>query len=128
MEGSHIPFVPMRPLVHNVLAGMIILWGGAVVDIPLGFALCDGNNGTPDLRDRFIVGAGSTYAPDATGGVTFHSHVVPMTAHKHDIVAGAAISAGANYAIKTQVGDASETSLVTDGRPPYYALAYVMKL
>ena len=48
----------------------IIAFSGTVDQIPAGWALCDGNNGTPDLRDRFIIGAGGTYAVDATGGAT----------------------------------------------------------
>jgi len=59
--------------------GMIILWKGAVGAVPSGFALCNGANGTPDLRDRFIVGAGNLYAVNATGGsadsvVVSHNH------------------------------------------------------
>lgn len=49
-------------------AGVIVLWSGSIGSIPAGWVLCNGNNGTPDLRDRFIVGAGSTYAVDASGG------------------------------------------------------------
>lgn len=48
------------------MKGIICLWGGAIVDIPAGWHLCDGTNGTPDLRDRFVIGAGSTYNPDDT--------------------------------------------------------------
>lgn len=48
--------------------GSIIPWYGQIADIPNGFALCNGSNGTPDLRNRFIVGAGSTYALGAGGG------------------------------------------------------------
>lgn len=48
--------------------GMITLWSGSIGSIPAGWALCNGSNGTPDLRDRFVVGAGSTYAVGATGG------------------------------------------------------------
>ena len=51
-------------------SGAIILWSGASNAIPTGFVLCDGTNSTPDLRDRFVVGAGSTYAVDETGGAT----------------------------------------------------------
>ena len=47
---------------------MIIAWYGNTGNIPTGFVLCDGNNNTPDLRDRFIVGAGSAYSPGDTGG------------------------------------------------------------
>ena len=50
--------------------GGIIMWSGAVVDIPVNWALCDGSNGTPNLTDKFIVGAGDTYAVDAVGGAT----------------------------------------------------------
>lgn len=49
-------------------SGSIIAWYGQIADIPSGFALCNGSNGTPDLRDRFLVGAGSTYILGATGG------------------------------------------------------------
>lgn len=49
-------------------AGVILLWSGSQASIPSGWVLCDGTNSTPDLRNRFIVGAGDTYAVDATGG------------------------------------------------------------
>ena len=46
----------------------IIMWSGTAADIPAGWALCDGTGGTPDLTDRFILGAGKTYQPGANGG------------------------------------------------------------
>jgi hypothetical protein len=49
-------------------SGGIVMWSGSIASIPLGWRLCDGGGGTPDLRDRFIVGAGSTYTPGNTGG------------------------------------------------------------
>ena len=52
----------------SVPAGSIIPWYGKSSDIPEGFALCDGTKGTPDLRNRFLVGAGSNYALGDTGG------------------------------------------------------------
>lgn len=60
-----------------VPVGGIILWSGATTTIPAGWQLCDGTNGTPDLRDRFVVGAGSTYAVAATGGSATHTHSTP---------------------------------------------------
>lgn len=48
--------------------GGIIIWSGASAAIPTGWLLCNGTSGTPDLRDRFVVGAGSSYAVGATGG------------------------------------------------------------
>lgn len=49
------------------MINFICLWPGAIADIPAGWALCDGNNGTPDLRDCFVIGAGGAQAPGATG-------------------------------------------------------------
>jgi hypothetical protein len=67
-----------------VPVGGIIMWSGSIATIPTRWALCDGTNSTPDLRDRFIVGAGSTYSPGATGGsanaiVVSHSHTATST-------------------------------------------------
>lgn len=55
-------------LVEASPSGIIVMWSGSVANVPTGWALCDGSNGTPDLRDRFIVGAGDSYNPDDTGG------------------------------------------------------------
>jgi len=56
----------------SVPVGGIIMWSGAINAIPEGWALCDGTNGTPDLQDRFIVGAGNGYAAGAKGGEALH--------------------------------------------------------
>lgn len=79
--------------VRNIIpTGVITLWYGSLASIPNGWYLCDGGNGTPDLRDRFIVGAGSTYAVAATGGsanatLVSHTHtansVVTDPGHYH---------------------------------------------
>lgn len=52
----------------SVPQGSIIPWYGSPGNIPNGFALCDGKNGTPDLRDRFLVGAGNAYKLGDIGG------------------------------------------------------------
>ena len=52
----------------SVPKGSIIPWYGDKANIPDGFALCDGTNGTPDLRNRFLVGAGDTYKLSDIGG------------------------------------------------------------
>ena len=72
------------------------MWSGVASAIPSGWYLCDGNNGTPDLRNRFIVGAGSTYQPGNTGGsdsVTLTTEQMPSHAHGHSL---SAASAGAH--------------------------------
>ena len=73
---------PVSP--SAVPSGCILLWSGSIGSIPSGWALCNGTNGTPDLRDRFIVGAGSTYAVNSTGGsadaiVVSHTHTATST-------------------------------------------------
>jgi len=65
-------------------SGVIVMWSGSIVSIPSGWLLCNGSSGTPDLRDRFIVGAGSTYAVAATGGsanatLVSHTHTATST-------------------------------------------------
>ena len=70
----------------GIPVGGIILWSGSVGTIPSGWGLCDGTDGTPDLTDRFVVGAGGTYTPGDTGGadtVTLALSEIP--AHVHSI-------------------------------------------
>jgi hypothetical protein len=73
-------------------SGVILMWSGSIASIPAGWLLCDGGSGTPDLRNRFIVGAGSTYAPGNTGGsadatLPTHTHTATssgsQSAHRH---------------------------------------------
>ncbi len=68
----------------HIPKGLIAMWSGSIEAIPTGWALCDGQNGTPDLRDRFIVGAGNSYDVGDTGGeerVTLSSSQIPR--HRH---------------------------------------------
>lgn len=51
------------------------MWHGLIVDIPNGWALCDGTNGTPDLREKFVRGAEDGIDPGSEGGDTEHFHV-----------------------------------------------------
>ena len=75
-------------------SGGIIMWSGTIASIPSGFLLCDGSSGTPDLRDKFIIGANAdsggaaktniTGTPSQTGGtkdaiVVSHTHTVGTT-------------------------------------------------
>jgi len=140
-------------------AGGIILWSGSVASIPSGWALCNGSNGTPDLRNRFVVGAGSTYAVDATGGsadaiVVSHTHTATSTStvtdpgHQHSSLGFSGGSStgigpidgdnainspttvnttGITVATSTTVNSAG-SSATNANLPPYYALAYIMKL
>jgi hypothetical protein len=133
-------------------AGIISMWSGSIATIPTGWLICDGTSGTPDLRNRFIVGAGSTYAVAATGGsanatLVSHTHTVTDPGHSHsssatnflgDWPGGSqnlrndvrsvgynAVSIASNT---TGITIASAGSSATNANlPPYYALAYIMK-
>jgi hypothetical protein len=77
-----------------VPTGVIVMWSGSIASIPSGWLLCDGTNSTPDLRNRFIVGAGSTYSVAGTGGsadaiVVSHTHTgttATAGSHAHSFV------------------------------------------
>ena len=140
------------PAATPIPAGGIFLWSGSIGSIPAGYVLCNGSNGTPDLRDRFVVGAGSTYAVDATGGsanavVVSHTHTATSTVtdpgHTHGV--NASSTAGSSAAATSAGGglittDSAITSITVAtvnasagvsgtnaNLPPYYALCYIMK-
>jgi len=158
--------------------GAIAMWSGSAGDIPEGWQLCDGTNGSPDMRDRFIVGAGSLYSIGDTGGskdavVVEHTHTGNTSnagSHSH----GGNTSNNGNHThgrVPGRFGDtdrgsfSSNYSVDSDGRtdnagrhshnistnntgshthsvsvsstgvsgvdknlPPYYAVAYIIKL
>lgn len=111
----------------NVPSGGIILWYGSVANIPHQFVLCDGNNGTPDLRDRFVVGAGATYNPGDSGGNLTHSHAFTSDGHDHTLPGGADLSPGAGFGATTPTDTDTGTTDPTNHLPPYHALCYIMK-
>lgn len=68
----------------SVPSGTILPWYGALGNIPVGYALCNGSNGTPDLRDKFLVGAGSSYNLGNSGGAdTVTLTTAQMPSHTH---------------------------------------------
>lgn len=71
--------------------GTIKMYVGLVESIPTGWALCNGSNDTVDLRDRFVVGSGSTYSVRDTGGsatVTLGTADIPAHVHPVGITTG----------------------------------------
>jgi hypothetical protein len=135
--------------------GMIILWSGLTSTIPTGWALCNGLEGTPNLADRFVVGAGATYGVNQTGGykdatLVSHSHSASSGAaggHSHTYTApgvdakvqegGLMFNGSKRPATKSTsaVGNhthsisiaAAGSSATNRNLPPYYALAYIMR-
>ena len=132
-------------------SGVIVLWSGSIGSIPSGWYLCNGANGTPDLRNRFVVGAGSTYAVDATGGsadaiVVSHTHTNTVTdpghSHSYDRATATSPQSGSDTSCFTNNASATTGSQTTGisvtidsagvsgtnaNLPPYYALCYIMK-
>ena len=136
-------------------SGGIIIWSGSSASIPSGWVLCNGSNSTPDLRDKFVVGAGSTYAVGDTGGsanaiVVSHTHTGTASggAHTHTVTTHYSTSGShsvsdngggyreGSFTATTDAGGTHSHSFTTDSTgssatnanlPPYYALCYIMK-
>lgn len=62
--------------------GVIVMWAGSMEEMPEGWSLCDGTKGTPDLRNRFVVGAGSSEHVGVKGGSYSHGHKQDTHAHR----------------------------------------------
>lgn len=108
-------------------SGGIIMWSGSVGSIPSGWYLCNGSNGTPDLRNRFIVGAGSTYEVGDTGGSTTHEHTYSgRTGGQVPVTTFAESGNDINHTDEHQ-HDYSGTTSTKNHLPPYYALCFIMK-
>ena len=141
--------------VSGIPAGGIIMWSGATNAIPSGWVICDGNNSTPDLRNRFVVGASDStgdtsypgLSPDATGGsadavVVQHRHL-PQTLNNMTSTEAGGNTLAVNNTLVGNYGAGSGSGLGQLGNrhfmqnegvsgtnknlPPYYALAYIMK-
>lgn len=176
--GPSGPPGPPGPAGTTIPAGVIVMWSGSVA--PSGWALCNGSNGTPDLRNRFVVSTGSSFPAGSTGGskdatLVAHSHTFVGSAftgttssagaHQHDSSFGERAqesqyapfgTSGRVNSVGTRAGidfdnsgwntseagthshtlngvpsgtiSASGSSATNANLPPYYALAFIMKL
>jgi len=141
----------------SIPTGVIVMWSGTT--IPSGWALCDGTNSTPDLRNRFIVGANAAsktgittqagptfnattgavnesgqYEPGDVGGEAAHQlTVAELASHNHGYNGGnlkslQGDSAGNDdYANSGGTTSSAGSDNYHENRPPYYALAFIMK-
>lgn len=136
--------------------GGIIMWSGAISAIPTGWSLCDGSNGTPDLRNKFVLGAtndgsDSTYpgiSVSQTGGtadavVVQHNHSITDNGHSHAISftntdngdgrseeSGNGGESGTNSTNSATTGitiDNEGVSGTNQNLPPFLALAYIQR-
>lgn len=118
--------------------GIITQWYGSIASIPAGWALCNGDNDTPDLRDRFIVGAKEdeggiaktnvSGALTQTGGDKNHKHTFTGNGHFHSCEIGMGTEGGVAHSVVTDTVAAVGTTDNGSTLAPYYALAYIMKL
>ena len=127
--------------------GIIVSWYGILNSVPNGWRICDGSGGTPDLRNRFVIGAGSKYNLNTTGGQeTKKLQVTEMPEHSHGYQD--AWFAEINGQIPVPGGWGSRSGVDRDNRAfqmrrmtensggnnsfsimnPYYALYYIIKV
>lgn len=136
--GATGPQGPQGPAGPGMPSRVIVMWSGAVNEIPSGWLLCNGQNGTPDLRDRFIVGAGNSYGVGATGGSdTVILTEAQMASHQHMYIKQDSISIKySNGPYDADILSSGGTGVNTyssggnqphENRPPYYALCFIMK-
>lgn len=141
------------PSQHAVIPrGVIWMWSGRVDQIPPGWALCDGRFGTPNLLARFVKGVATANSnPGTTGGSTTHlhghsathSHEIPFQFQSGIVNITASLGTGSSVASTWDWNTNSETNSrarqktnavspgntdSADGQPPYYEIAYIMKL
>lgn len=111
---------------YVVPSGGIIMWSGAIANIPAGWVLCNGSNGTPDLRNQFVVGAYEDVTGVANTTITGSPTVSGTTTEPTINVSTGTIAKGTTGTSSNVVDSVSATAsgLIT---PPYYALAFIMK-
>jgi len=131
---------PAYAAVPAVPSGLIAMWHGLIANIPSGWVICDGNNSTPNLLARFIEGVATAATnPGTTGGATSKTSLN----HRHNF----SDVGGETYRVLTTPGDAqldintsytssggrvssmvtNATATITDIRPLFYDIAYLMK-
>lgn len=118
--------------------GVILLWSGAISAIPSGWVICDGNNGTPNLTDRFVIhadadGGGTNDVGDTGGAHTMaHTHVGGTTGGPSATVFVDDNSGGTDFFVGSQnhthSGGTTGAASNDENRPKFYALAYIMKV
>lgn len=120
-----------------VPVGGILAWTNA--SVPDGWAVCNGENGTPDLRGWFVRGASEAGEVGSTGGVARVTLTVEqIPSHSHEYAYPATMTAGKNHfddddghvwrTTTTRTTDSTGGGLAHENRPPFFALYYIMRV
>lgn len=130
----------MEKITQELPIGSIIMYSGNVFSIPDGWRLCDGTNETPDLRDRFIIGAGNHYPLNNTGGAEKVVLTVDqLPPHNHGYLSFNQVEdnwksggdpspgngTGGNIQNRTDLTGSGEPVSIL---PPYFALYFIIKV
>ena len=157
-SGTNTTQVATTAFVQTALSGafstgMIMMWSGTIATIPTGWVLCNGSNSTPDLRNKFVIGAHSDTAGVAystvtgsnttSGGtkdaiVVSHTHSITDPGHLHTslVTSGGSLGGGVVDAVTAGNTGSAVTGISVNtagvsgtnaNLPPYYALAFIMK-
>ena len=117
----------IKATVSEVPSGTILLWSGAIADIPSGYVICDGDNGTPNLHGKFLLGTTLQAGIGVTGGDYTHDHTVDCGDHFHTLKAGSYVQAGADHDRESDSKAITGDTNVASNLPPFHSLAYIMK-
>lgn len=114
----------------DIPSGLITIWNSTAASIPTGWVECDGNNGTPDLRDRFVVGAGGAFSVGDTGGSQTHDHDFTSDGHTHILEPAPPneLPSALGFQINYDNQAVSGTTGPANHDPPNFSLVFIMFL
>ena len=118
VKGDH-----LASLNYSIPKGVIVMWSGSRDSIPNGWVLCDGSFGTPDLRDKFVVSIGTKYKPGDEGGKSTNTWI--QTEERSGVDGKYDVSNFYTADGKQILGN--NNAVDVENRPPYFALAFIMK-
>lgn len=122
------PFGQMILSLHEITPGIITMWAGSILGIPPGWALCDGTQGTPDLRNKFVISSGPLFAVGNEGGSVSHQHFFSTDNHDHILIGGTDLQSGATRPRLSNLAADDGTTDLSGSLPLFYSLAYIMHL
>lgn len=112
--------------------GIILIWHSTADSIPIGWIICDGNNDTPDLRDRFIPGAAFFFEWNDKFGKQTHKHFANLSPHSHTAQTkddpDFGVGDGTAFGMQTNSVESWPETNEANHMPPYKSMIYIMKL